>query len=260
MVETKLLPELQLKGEGFVQPAELPTNLRIYGHHGCPYVERVKLTLYLKKIPFQFVAIDLPSRPPWYMNLPSAGRIPVLELPKRSAYLYESLSVAQYIDETEDGAIKLMPQGKENALLRAKIRAVMGRADDMTTNFYKAVKSFGEDKDGLELLRKSYVSFDQTLAENVRGKANPFFIDQEKPTFADVALFPHTRRLMIFEGTELCDGIFKTVNLKSLPNLMKWYNAMIGIKEVAENTVKQELFMSFLKRYKETKQFLFTLP
>ncbi len=153
-----------------------------------------------------------------------------------------------------------MPRGPDKTVLRAKVRAMMGRADSMTSNFYKAVKSFGADKEGLENLKKDFAAFEQTLAENEKGKKNPFFYDQERPTFADVALFPHTRRLMIGEGSETCDTIFKALNLKGMPHLMKWYNAMMGMKEVAENTVKPEIFLGFLKHFKETNKFLFTLP
>lgn len=254
------LEELQLKDEKFIQPPELGSHFRLYGHHACPYVERVKMAFALKHIPYQFVSIDLPSRPAWYNSLPSGGRIPTLELPKRAGFLHESLVLAQLVDELEDGPVQLLPRGPENVVLRARIRLLLGQLDGISKNYYASVKSFGEDEDGVEKLHEDYKKLDKLLAENDNGKKNPFFFDQEKPTIGDLALFPNIRRFMLCEGFELTDELFKNLGLKEFAHLMKWYEALMGIKEVKENTVDAETYRRFLQRYKLTGKFTFTLP
>ena len=169
------LDELQLKDEKFIQPPELSSHYRLYGHKLCAYVERVRLAFALKHIPYPFVAIDLPSRPAWYKDLPSGGRIPTLELPKRAGYLYESGVLVEFVDELEEGKVQLLPKGKENIVLRAKLRAFTGKVDGLTKDFYPSIKSFGEDEDAVDRLRDAYKKMEELLCENDKGNKKTYF-------------------------------------------------------------------------------------
>lgn len=254
------LEELQLKDEKFIQPPALDSHYRMYGHHACPYVERVKLAFALKQLSYQFVSIDLPSRPDWYNNLPSGGRIPTLELPKSAGFLHESLILVQLIDETKEDPIQLLPRGTDNIMLRARIRLMLEQLNGISKDYYGSVKSFGEDEDAVEKLNADYKKLENLLAENDKGKKNPFFFDQDKPTIADIALFPNIRRFMICEDFELTKDLFENLGLRNFPHFMKWYEALMNIKEVQEATVKPEIYRGFLERYKLTGKFTFTLP
>jgi len=173
---------------------------------------------------------------------------------------YESLVLVQLIDEIKEDPIQLLPRGTDNIILRAKIRLLLGQFDGISKNYYSSLKSFGEDEDAVEKLNGDYKKLENLLAENNKGKKNPFFFDLDKPTIADISLLPNIRRFMICEDFELTKDLLNNLGLRNFPHLMKWYEALMKIEEVKESTVKPEVYKSFLERYKATGKFVFTLP
>eukprot|EP00824_Muranothrix_gubernata_P013930 TRINITY_DN288_c0_g1_i1.p1 TRINITY_DN288_c0_g1~~TRINITY_DN288_c0_g1_i1.p1 ORF type:complete len:533 (+),score=70.47 TRINITY_DN288_c0_g1_i1:1-1599(+) len=234
---------LRLKDETFVKPPVNPQYMRLYGHPLCPYVERSRMTLGLKGVPFQFVQIDFPSRPDWFKNMESAGRVPLLELPNEEARINESAVVAQFIDEYYQTPFKAMP---EEAFLKAWVKVVMAKVDGFVPLFYKALKE--EDENVAEAIRTSLTWFENKLKENTCGS---YFLNQKEPTFADIFFFPHFTRLLYFEGTKL-NKVFEEIKFKDFPRVMLWHETMKKNPTVQVSLCDKEAFHGFLEDYKST--------
>ena len=56
------------------------TYLRLYGHYMCPFVERVRLVLAARNIPYQDCQVNLERRAKWHYEL-NGGFVPILQLP-----------------------------------------------------------------------------------------------------------------------------------------------------------------------------------
>jgi len=98
----------------------------------------------------------------------------------------------------------------------------------ITTDFYPILKSFGKNKENIKNFKTLLGKLEAKIAENKKGK---FFLDYEIPTLADIILFPHFRRAVLFEGTE-CDEGFKDINFKEYPKLLKWMEDMENFGEM----------------------------
>ena len=243
--------EICLHDEKFIQPEPNKDILRLYGHACCAFTERVRLTLAIKKIPYQYACIDFPSRPDWFKKLGSDGKVPLLELQLRSAYIYESMPVVNYLEEHTDSF--LLPK---DLMEKTRIRMMCSQIESHPSEFYTALKSFGKNKEAIKNLKTYYDKFEAKLAENKKGN---FFLDYEHPTMADVVLLPHFRRAVLFEGTE-CDEVFKDIGFSQYPRLMKWMNDMMKYGEIEKHVVSKELWAKFLKYFKETGKFEFRMP
>ena len=54
-------------------PKDVPI---LYGHHLCPFVERVRIVLAYHQLPHQPVEMDLTKRPRWYKLLNPGRKVP----------------------------------------------------------------------------------------------------------------------------------------------------------------------------------------
>ncbi len=244
-----LLQELRLGGKDFVKPAANPKYLRLYGHYICPYVERTLLTLAFKKIPYQFVSIDFPTRPQWFRDLPSQGRVPLLELVNQTDHLAESVAICQYLDEVASTGLELMP--KEDTMLRARVRIVMSKIDTFYSDNYKVWTDLGKNKETSETLRKGLEWFNETLKEN--KTRSPFFLDQPHVTIADILLLPMIRRMFLWEHTNRYEA-WAALRMYELPQLVRWYDNMMMLPEVCNTTVSKAAFVGWVDWMAESKQ------
>ncbi len=248
-----LLSEIRLEGEKFVAPAANPSQLRLYGHYLCPDVEATLIAFAFKKIPYQFVSVDFPTRPDWFFRLPSEGHIPLLEFHGKSRYIRDSLPIIMYLDEAyPDSGSRLFPGAEDSPLLKARLRELMGRAEEMCGLVSKFSSSQGKDKDSLAGLAKTLGWLESALEISVK---NPFFEDQKKPTLADIMMIPHIRRLMLLQGLDS----WTTLDVYSkTPRLMRWYRNMLDLPEVAKNTASRKWYLAMCDWRAKTGQY--TLP
>jgi len=72
--------------------------LVIYSMVGCPYAQRTRILLDLKRIPCEAVEIDLTKpRPDWFLTINPAGKVPALV--HRGRALAESSVINEYIED-----------------------------------------------------------------------------------------------------------------------------------------------------------------
>ena len=70
---------------------------RLYGHYMCPFVERARLVLAAKNIPYQTCQVNLERRTKWHYEV-NGGFVPILELPNGDVIL-ESFTIMQFLSQ-----------------------------------------------------------------------------------------------------------------------------------------------------------------
>jgi glutathione S-transferase len=71
--------------------------IRLYGHYMCPYVERIRMILAYRNIPYQDCQINLEKRAKWHYEI-SKGFVPILEIPSGEIVL-ESDIILDFIEK-----------------------------------------------------------------------------------------------------------------------------------------------------------------
>ena len=99
MVEsnTQDLTTLYITSSDQEKPATNKNYVRLYGHHLCPFVEKARLALSAKAIPYQNVEVDLSKKTPWHAAI-NGGLVPVIELPD-GTIIHESKVVMEFVEE-----------------------------------------------------------------------------------------------------------------------------------------------------------------
>lgn len=64
----------------------------------CPFAERARIAVALKKVDHQQVDIDLSKKPDWYFDLNPNGTVPTFEAPDGRT-LFESEVIAETLDD-----------------------------------------------------------------------------------------------------------------------------------------------------------------
>ena len=71
--------------------------IRLYGNYMCPFVEKARLVLHAKNIPYQNCQVSLERRSKWHYEL-NGGFVPFLELPNGKIIL-ESNIIMDFVDK-----------------------------------------------------------------------------------------------------------------------------------------------------------------
>ena len=53
-------------------------DLHLIGQDLCPYVQRARVVLNEKAVPYRMTVIDLAAKPAWFLDVSPLGRVPVL--------------------------------------------------------------------------------------------------------------------------------------------------------------------------------------
>ncbi|MBI5257763.1 MAG: glutathione S-transferase family protein [Burkholderiales bacterium] len=128
--------------------------LLLYGHPGCPYVQRVAIVLAEKGVPHERQDIDFQRKPAPFLAASPLGQVPVLLVAGQA--LFDSAVICEWLDECH--APRLHPA---DALQRARHRAWMAYGTALlhaVDGFYKA-----RDVQTLEAQRAAIVRLLQRL-------------------------------------------------------------------------------------------------
>ena len=245
------LIDLKLKGDKFIRPIRNPYYLRIYGHPYCPYVERVRITLNEKNIPYQFCQIDFPSRPKWFQELGSDNKSPILELKNADDILYESEPISYYIDKIEKGSRTILPSDPIDV---CKTQILIKKQNDFISEFYKLFKN-SEDQEIYTNIKKILRFLDNFLSKN---SENSFFFNNKLLGFADIFFIPHIRRVILLKDSAY-NNCYKNIEIESFTNIMKWYSKIFVIDAVQKVLISENAFHKVMADYKEKKTFSLTL-
>ena len=89
--------------------------IRIHGHPFSTYTRRVMMAIHEKRIPHEFITIDMAARKhrdPSYLSFNPYGRVPLLE--EDGFLLFESNAILSYLEAThpEPALVPAVPKGR----------------------------------------------------------------------------------------------------------------------------------------------------
>ncbi|UJR34290.1 hypothetical protein I4U23_021694 [Adineta vaga] len=212
--------------------------LRLYGMRFCPYVQRAKLVLAAKNIPYEEINVNLVEKPEWYLEKNPPGQVPSLEWidrdSKETRFIPESLIVCDYLDET-NSQNRLHPT---DPYLKTKQRVLIDRFSNVVSAFYKTFR--GDAKQGIEDLNKNLAIYEEILQDT--------FFGGSKPAMVDYMIWPWFERFPLLSevGFEFnADG--------KLPKLAAWIKSMEANENVQKIKVPTETVKRFMEGYKNGK-------
>lgn len=161
--------------------------LKLISHKLCPYVQRARIVLDEKSIPYDIEFIDLANQPDWFLDISPLGKVPVLLVD--GAPLFESAVIIEYLDEITDGSMH-----PTDAFEKARNRAWIEFASNLLSaigGFYSAKdqKAFEEKT---ALLRARFRTLENTLDDG------PYF-NGDRFSLVDAAFGPVFRYFDVIE-------------------------------------------------------------
>ncbi|XP_058456178.1 pyrimidodiazepine synthase-like [Malaya genurostris] len=217
--------------------------LRLYSMRYCPYAQRVHLILDAKKISYHTIYINLSEKPEWYSDVNPLGKVPALQVPsKGSAMLYESLVVADYIEEAyPDKERKLYPADpfqkaldrilieRFNGLVIIPYYRIMFSTDGIPPG---AITEFGT---GLDIFEKE-----------LKTRGTPYY-GGEKPGMLDYMIWPWCERVDLLK---FALGDKYELDKERFAKLLQWRDLMEQDEAVKKSFLSTENHTKFLQSRK----------
>lgn len=198
----------------------------LISHPLCPFVQRAAIVLLEKGVDFNRVDIDLSSKPDWFLALSPTGKVPVLKVhraKKGDAFLFESVVICEYLNETLDG----MSMYPADALSRAQQRAWIEFASQTFTEGWQLLHA----RDAATADAK-HTAFRERLGKiETELGIGPFF-SGEKFGMVDAVYAPLFRYFDVIEKT-VADQIFD-----GLPRVSAWRAALADRASVKDAVVE----------------------
>ena len=180
--------------------------IKLYTAAVCPFAHRARLAISEKGVEHERIQIDLKNMPDWFRELSPNQSVPLLIHDDEK--IWESLVVAQYIDEAFPGPA-LMP---DSALGRARVRiAIETIGSKLPSPFYQAMTGKLED---------AQAKLDELWETLVKGMSaeGPYWCGSQF-TIADIVAYPWFERAPVVEAAS-------KVTLKLPARLQNWLDAV----------------------------------
>jgi len=208
--------------------------LTVFSMRYCPYAERVRLLLNYKNVPYEVVNIDLKSKPDWYLKLNPLGKVPAIQEPGLKP-LYESLVLAEYLDEKYPGSKQIVPKDAyEKAHQKVLIEVIGGK---ITGAFYAGI------------LKQDYEALPKALEEIEQLLTTKYFAG-DKLGYVDLMVWPWFERLPAL--AEVTKGKFDFSAAK-YPKVHAWSQALLSDPAVKATTYPKEWFAGFIQSHLDGK-------
>ena len=201
-------------------------DLELVSFRTCPFVQRAKITLELKGVPYTTTYIDLDSPPEWFKEQSPTGKVPMLKV--NGDILFESAVINEFLDEITGGG--LLPK---DPLQKAKLRAWIEFAS--ACNMDLAHATWAKD----EASARPHMEALWSKLERVEAAvAGPFFAGKDF-TLADTSFAPLLLRL---------DALGPQATLAAIrfPKLTAWSKTLQALPAVA-NTIDDDWRAAFEK-------------
>lgn len=161
----------------------------------CPYAQRIHLVLDAKQIPYHTIYVNLVQKPEWLTKYSPLGKVPALGLTneKDTPYIYESLMVAEYLDEK----YPQVPLYPKDPLAKTWDRLWIESFNDLINAFYRAAITGPEGKPTPGSLTELAEGLDKFEAE--LKKRGDVFYGGKKPGMLDYMIWPWCERFAVFK-------------------------------------------------------------
>lgn len=193
--------------------------LKLISHKLCPYVQRARIVLAEKHIPYELEFIDLSNKPDWFLAISPLGKVPVLLVDDEP--LFESNVIAEYLDEIS--AESLHPADTfDKARNRSWIEFASSTLSAIA-GFYNA-QNEEEFENSITTLQQRFETLEGELTHE------PYF-NGERFSIVDAAFGPVFRYFTVFE--RYADFRFFSANSKTAI----WARALLNRPSVQDAAV-----------------------
>ncbi|CAG2107877.1 unnamed protein product [Medioppia subpectinata] len=219
--------------------------LRVYSNQICPYAERALLVLAAKDIKHEIINVNLRDKVEWWVKQNPLGKVPTIEFGADNKVLYESLIVAEYLDEVYTEGRPLQPR---DAYQRASDRVFIETFSVNFSAYYKYV--YGTDDlaavwpDIVEVLKK----VDTLLAK--RRANNRYLSGESLPGLVDYAIWPFIERLP--QIIDLAGHNSTDYLAKELPTVHDYSQQLLADPSVQKVLVPYEKLLAFTRESRKT--------
>ncbi|CAF1446117.1 unnamed protein product [Adineta steineri] len=212
--------------------------LRLYSMRFCPFVQRTKLVLAAKNIPYEEILINLGDKPDWYIKKHPAADVPLLEWidggSKKAQSIPESLVISDYLDNLYN-VHRLHPN---DPFTKAKQQILLSKYGNVMSSFYKIVRQ--SEGNNIEELNNTLAIYEEALHDT--------FFGGFKPGMFDFMIWPWFERFPVISES----GFVLNADGK-LPKLAKWVEAMKANEVVQKVKVPEEMMKKFFNTVREGK-------
>lgn len=186
---------------------------------------------------YETVNINLANKPDWYFKICPGGKVPALEL-ENGAILYESLVIADYIDEKYPQH-SLYPK---DPLQKAKDKLMLQKFDQIISTMYKIITP--NSRRYMEDLHVGIMEGLQAFEEELVLRGTPFF-GGRKPGMLDFLIWPWCERADVLKlfGSQF------VLKKDRYGTLLEWREAMKEIKAVQKSYLEVDEHIKFLKSF-----------
>jgi glutathione S-transferase len=180
----------------------------------CPFVQRSRILLNTKEIPYEIVYIDLENKPEWFLKRVPTGKVPALFMGDET--LFESAVINEFLDEVTPGSI--LP---DTPLARAKDRAWISLSDGLIMSQFRMMiaPDINSSKKEVSALAKGLLQF-ADIASTRATAADMTLLDAAiTPVFMRINVVPE---VMATLETQLSDA----------PQILAWAKRLMALKAV----------------------------
>jgi glutathione S-transferase len=188
------------------------------------------IVLYLKKIPFEVINLNLQERPDWYYKLNPIGKVPSLE--HDGKIIWDSLIGVDYLEQTFPNGPQIM---SKDTYERAKQRMLVERLSALAPAIYALYRDKGQ-----ETLQKLHDVI--ALHENLLQKSDYF--GGSTPTYADYMLWPWIERLA---AVSILTERRVHVGRETYPKFAAYIERMKQLPEIKEFFLDGPFHVRFIK-------------
>ncbi|KAK5009025.1 hypothetical protein LTR39_005029, partial [Cryomyces antarcticus] len=160
--------------------------LKLYGSCFCPFVQRVWISVEVKKISYQYIEVDPYKKPDSLLEVNPRGLVPALRHGDWGCY--ESTVLMEYLEDLNNGEALLPPDPK----IRAHSRLWTDHVNrHVIPGFYRFLQ---EQDQGKQVEYAEELKTEISKLVDAADKNGPFFLS-DKMSFVDIQIAPWVIRL-----------------------------------------------------------------
>lgn len=198
--------------------------VKVLGSWASPFSHIARMALDVKGIPYEYVEEDLQNKSQLLLQSnPVHRKIPVLI--HNGKTICESLIILQYIDETWEGTVSLLPKDpNQRAIARFWAAFINDKLSPSLRGMYRRPE--GEERQKAQEETLANISLlEEAFGTAFDGlKGNPFF-GGEQIGYVDIVLGSRARWLQVVEEMS---GV-KLVDPQATPLLHAWFHRFLSV-------------------------------
>ncbi|XP_066996080.1 pyrimidodiazepine synthase [Anabrus simplex] len=218
-------------------PPKVQGKLRLYTSDFCPYGQRVKLVLNVKKVPYDVVNVNMKQKPEWMFKIHPERKVPALDTGDK--VFVNSLDIVNYLDAKYPQP-PLYPSDPER---KAKDQELIVKFGKVVTAMNNAFHD--KEKKPLEHYMSGVYEILQEFERELESRETTFF-GGEEPGMVDLMTWPWSERAKLPYILRNEDMNFPK---EKYPKLIAWRQAMQELDPVKKTIIDQETHLKFLVGY-----------